>query len=62
MVELEIDDYDEIMDWFMLAFGKKGKPLSNINQRAKMTFYKLNFLAEDKIKEEKMLSPDEDGE
>ena len=50
------------MDWFMLAFGKKGKPMSNINQRAKMTFYKLNFLAEDKIKEEKQLSLDEDGE
>ena len=62
MVELEIDDYDEIMDWFMLAFGKKGKPLSSVNNRAKMTFYKLNFLAEDKIKEEKQLSPDTDDE
>ena len=62
MVELEIDDYNEIIDWFLLAFGKKGKSLKEINTKARMTFYKLNFLAEDKIKEEKQLSPDEDDE
>ena len=60
MVELEIDDYNEILDWFLLAFGKKGKSLKEINAKARMTFYKLNFLAEDKIKEEKQLSLDED--
>ena len=62
MVELELDDYSEIMDWFVLAFGKKGKSLKDINTKAKMTFYKLNFLAEDRIKEEKQLSLDEDDE
>ena len=62
MVELEIDDYNEILDWFMLAFGKKGKSLKEINTNARMTFYKLNFLAEDKIKEEKQLSLGEDDE
>jgi len=62
MVELEIDDYNEIIDWFMLAFGKKGKSLKEINTKARMTFYKLSFLAEDKIKEEKQLSLDEDDE
>ena len=62
MVELEIEDYNEIIDWFTLAFGKKGKPLSKINTKAKMTFYKLNFLAEDKIKEEKQLGIDEDDD
>ena len=62
MVELEIEDYNEIMDWFTLAFGKKGKPLSKINNKAKMTFYKLNFLAEDKIKEDKQLNLDEDDD
>ena len=62
MVELEIDDYNEIVDWFMLAFGKKGKTLTQLSTNARMTFYKLNFLAEDKIKEEKQLSLDEDDE
>jgi|TARA_R100001244_G_scaffold97519_1_gene73010 hypothetical protein len=62
MVELEIDDYNEILDWFMLAFGKKGKSLKEINTKARMTFYKLNFLAEDKIKEENQLNPDKDDE
>ena len=23
MVELEVEDYNEILDWFLLAFGKK---------------------------------------
>ena len=62
MVELEVDDYNEILDWFMLAFGKKGKTLTQLGTKARMTFYKLNFLAEDKIKEEKQLSLDEDDE
>ena len=62
MVELEVDDYNEILDWFMLAFGKKGKTLTQLSTNARMTFYKLNFLAEDKIKEEKQLSLDEDDE
>ena len=62
MVELEIDDYNEIVDCFMLAFGKKGKSLKEINTKARMTFYKLNFLAEDKIKEQKQLSMEDDDE
>ena len=62
MVELEIEDYSEIMDWFMLAFGKGGKPMDKLPMKAKMTFYKLHFLADDKIKEEKQLSPDTDDE
>ena len=55
VVELEIEDYSEIMDWFMLAFGKDGKPMDKLPMKAKMTFYKLHFLADDKIKEEKQL-------
>jgi hypothetical protein len=62
MVELEIDDYNEILDWFQLAFGKKGKVLAELSTKARMTFYKLNFLAEDKIKEVKQLSLDDDDE
>ena len=62
MVELELEDFSEIMDWFMLAFGKRGKTMNNLPMKAKMTFYKLNFLAEDKIKEEKQLGVDVDDE
>ena len=62
VIELELEDYSEIMDWFMLAFGKKGKTLTQLSTNARMTFYKLNFLAEDKIKEEKQLKLDEDDE
>ena len=49
MVELEMEDFNEIMDWFSLAFGTK--PTDKVSVRAKKTFYKLTFLAEDKIKE-----------
>ena len=31
MVELELADYSEIMDWFVLAFGKKKKGIENIH-------------------------------
>ena len=60
MVELEVDDYGEIMDWFILAFGKRGKTMTDLPQKAKLTFYKLNFLAEDKIKQDKQEGVDED--
>ena len=60
MVELEVEDYSEIMDWFILAFGKRGKSMTDLPQKAKMTFYKLNFLAEDKIKQNKQESVEED--
>ena len=50
MVELEVEDYNEILDWFLLAFGKKSA--ESLPPKAKKTFYKLTFLAEDKIKEE----------
>ena len=62
VVELELEDYSEIMDWFMLAFGKDGEPMDKLPIKAKMTFYKLHFLADDKIKEEKQLGITEDDE
>ena len=62
VVELEIEDYSEIMDWFMFAFGKGGKPMDKLPMKAKMTFYKLHFLADDKIKEEKQMGVTEDDE
>ena len=48
MVELDIEDYNELFDWFTLCFGKNPK---NITVQAKRTFWKLNFLSEDRIKE-----------
>ena len=48
MVELELEDYSELFDWFTLIFGKNPK---NITVQAKRTFWKLNFLSEDRIKE-----------
>ena len=44
-----MEDFNEIMDWFSLAFGTK--PTDKVTVKAKKTFYKLTFLAEDKIKE-----------
>jgi len=48
MVELEVEDYNELFDWFTLMFGKNPK---KITIQAKRTFWKLNFLSEDKLKE-----------
>ena len=62
MVELELEDFSEIMDWFKLAFGKRGKTMNNLPMKAKMTFYKLHILADDKIKEENQLSIEDDDE
>jgi len=47
MVELEAEDYSELFDWFTLCFGKGKK----ITVQAKRTFWKLNFLSEDKLNE-----------
>ena len=49
MVEVNVDDYSEILDWCGLAFGKKDP--SKISAKTKRTFWKLTFLAEDKIEE-----------
>ena len=50
MVELEITDYNTILNWFTLVFGKKDP--NKIPRGDRSTFWKLNFLAEDKIREE----------
>jgi len=49
MVELELEDYSELFDWFTLAFGKNDD--KKITAQAKSTFWKLKFLSDDKIKE-----------
>ena len=56
MVELELEDYSELFDWFTLLFGKDPK---KITIQAKKTFWKLQFLSEDKIKEHEEDDDDE---
>jgi|TARA_R110000824_G_scaffold337826_2_gene524379 hypothetical protein len=56
MVELELEDYSELFDWFTLLFGKDPK---KITVQAKKTFWKLQFLSEDKIKEHEEDQEDE---
>ena len=56
MVELEVQDYNELFDWFNLCFGKDSKKLT---LQAKRTFWKLSFLSEDKLKEEGIDDEDE---
>ncbi len=51
MVELELTDYTVILNWFTHVFGKK--PPNTIPMEDRSTFWKLNFLAEDKLREEK---------
>tara|TARA_Y100000310_G_C20606192_1_gene775601 strand:- start:853 stop:1038 length:186 start_codon:yes stop_codon:yes gene_type:complete len=51
MVELEVGDYTVILNWFTLVFGKKDPQQIPLPDRS--TFWKLNFLAEDKIRDEK---------
>ena len=49
MVELEPEDYNVILSWFEHTFGKRS--LNEMPLDAKRTFWKLTFLAEDKMKE-----------
>jgi hypothetical protein len=60
MVELEIHDYNIILNWFTHVFGKKDP--NKIPREDRSTFWKLNFLAEDKIREESdRLADDKDS-
>ena len=50
MVELELSDYNVILNWFTHVFGKQDP--NKIPRDDRSTFWKLNFLAEDKIRDE----------
>ena len=56
MVELEPDDYSLILNWFEHTYGKLS--VSEIPLDAKRTFWKLTFLAEDKLKEIRLENPE----
>jgi hypothetical protein len=50
MVELEPEDYSNILKWFENKFAKVDS-IHDIPISQKRTFWKLTFLAEDKIHE-----------
>lgn len=56
MVELEPKDYSEILNWFTHKYGMK-TDVKGISDNAVRVFWKLTFLAEDKLKEIKDEEP-----
>jgi|TARA_B110000263_G_scaffold249592_1_gene267666 hypothetical protein len=50
MVDLEPEDYGAILRWFEAMYSKVNN-VRDIPMTHKRTFWKLTFLAEDKIKE-----------
>ena len=50
MVYLEAEDYSEILNWFTHKYGLSQDP-KGIPPEAMRVFWKLTFLAEDKIGE-----------
>ena len=51
MVDLTTKDFNEILGWFTLKYGKARA--EEIPTQAYKTFWKLTFLCEDRIEEEK---------
>lgn len=58
MVEFQLKDYKVLLHWFELSFAKMNPDL--IPLQDKKTFWKLSFLCEDKIIEEKDRHPVEE--
>jgi hypothetical protein len=52
MVELEVEDYMNILRWFEYRYNEILP--ENIPLKSKRTFWKLTFLAEDKVKNDKL--------
>ena len=57
MVELEPEDYTNLIRWFEITFGKNMR-MEYIPQQDKRTFWKLTFLCEDKLREIKEMHLD----
>lgn len=51
MVNLSLKDYTLLLSWFELAFARLDK--TKISSEDKKVFWKLTFLAEDKLEEQK---------
>ena len=50
MVDLDPEDYGEILNWFTHTYGKT-MTMKELDGQPLRTFWKLKFLAEDKIRE-----------
>ena len=59
MVEFEVDDYTTLLRWFELAFAKEER---KIKLEDKRVLWKLTFLCEDKIEEQRMTAGDSESE
>jgi hypothetical protein len=51
MVELEPEDYNEILNWFTHTYGRVSS--GKIDEKSTRTFWKISFLVEEKLKEVK---------
>jgi len=49
MVELELEDYTEIFKWFNEKHDEVDE--RNLSEQGRKSFWKLNFLMEDKMRE-----------
>lgn len=49
MVELELEDYTEIFKWFNAKHDEVDE--RNLSEQGRKSFWKLNFLMEDKMME-----------
>jgi len=49
MVELELEDYTEIFKWFNDKHDEVDE--KNLSEQGRKSFWKLNFLMEDKMRE-----------
>jgi|TARA_R110002110_G_scaffold88810_1_gene231330 hypothetical protein len=58
MVNLTLRDYRLLLSWFELAFARLDK--TKISSEDKKVFWKLTFLAEDKLEEEKRREEEEE--
>ena len=56
-VELTIEDYRNLMNWYELSFAKKNP--RDIDNKDHQTFRKLSVMAQAKIEEEKAIEKDE---
>lgn len=57
MVELEMEDFGEILKWFNFKYDEVES--KNMGEQSRKTFWKLHFLLEDKMMEINQYKKDE---
>ena len=58
MVELEMEDFSEILKWFNHKYDEVES--KDMSEQGRKTFWKLHFLLEDKINELRLQRDDQD--